>query len=103
MFVIGNLLLALAHVLDPLLTILMWLVVIRALLSWVNPDPYNPLVRILYSLTDPLLNFIRIRLPLRIYPLDLSPIILILFIIFLKYFLISTLIRLGYELGGSLR
>ena len=59
MFVIGNLVYALAHVVDILLSIYMWVVIISALISWVNPDPYNPIVRFLYGITEPLFSFVR--------------------------------------------
>ncbi len=53
MFIIANLLKAVAFVLDSLLSIYFWIVIISALLSWVRPDPYNPIVRFLYSITEP--------------------------------------------------
>jgi YggT family protein len=58
-----------------------WVVIIRAVITWVNPDPYNPIVRILHQLTEPLLRPIR-RLvpPHKLGGLDLSPLILILVI-----------------------
>ena len=56
MFVAGNFLSALAQVLDMALTVYMWIVIIRALISWVNPDPYNPIVRFLVSATEPVLQ-----------------------------------------------
>lgn len=100
MFIIGNLFIAVGRVLNIALTIYMWVVIIRALISWVNPDPMNPIVRFLRALTDPLLIWIRRILRLPSYGIDISPLILILIIIFLKYFIVSTLIRLGYAMGG---
>lgn len=90
MFVLGNLLHALALILDTVLTIYMWVIIIAALISWVNPDPYNPIVRFLYSVTEPVLSPIRRRIG--IGPgIDISPMIAILIILFAKYFLVATL------------
>lgn len=100
MFVMGNLLIATAQVLNILLTLLLWVVIIRALISWVNPDPYNPIVQFLRKITDPLLDPIQ-----RIVPaaggMDFSPLILILGIYFLQSFLVTTLIQLGRSLHGG--
>ncbi|HDL10075.1 MAG TPA: YggT family protein [Candidatus Omnitrophica bacterium] len=97
MFIIGNLLEALARVVDVLLTVYFWLILIRALISWVNPDPYNPIVQILYKLTEPVLYRIRKVLPLGFgIGIDLSPFIAFLIIIFLKTFLVRTLFQLSY-------
>ena len=59
MFVLGNILFAVARVLDTLLTLYFWVVIISALLTWVRPDPYNPVVRTLNALTEPVLYRIR--------------------------------------------
>lgn len=97
MFVIGNLFIAIGNVLDILLTIYMWIIIISAIISWVNPDPYNPIVRFLYGATEPVLSPIRRRLGI-FGGIDFSPLIVILAILFIKYFLVSTLIELGYRL-----
>lgn len=94
MFIFGNFFIALANVTDALLTIFYWLIVIRAVISWVNPDPFNPIVQFLYRLTDPILEPIRRFLP-RI-PIDISPIIAFLGIIFLRSFLVATFMKIGY-------
>ena len=91
MFVISNFLVALARIVDMLLWTYMWVIIIRALLSWVNPDPYNPIVRFFYQVTEPVLRPIRHRLPLWQMGVDLSPMIVILIIVFLQYFLIPVL------------
>lgn len=91
MFIIGNFIFALAIILSYVLTIYMWIIIIRALLSWVNPDPYNPIVRILHQITDPVLYFVRRLIPLPMVGIDLSPILVILAIIFLNNFLVKTL------------
>ena len=99
MFAFSNLLVALANVLDILLTILYWLILIRALISWVNPDPFNPIVQFLNNSTDPILYPIRKLLPLGFrFGIDISPIIAFLAIIFLKSFLVRTLLDLSIRL-----
>lgn len=102
MFIFANFLTALAQIIDILLTILYWLILIRALTSWVNPDPYNPIVQFLYKTTEPILEPIRRVLPLGFrFGIDISPIIAFLIIIFLKSFLVKTLfgfaLRLQYK------
>ena len=78
MFVLGNILFAVARVLDTLLTLYFWVVIISALLTWVRPDPYNPVVRTLNALTEPVLYRIRKWLPFTyISGLDLSPIVVL--------------------------
>ncbi|MFH1243418.1 MAG: YggT family protein, partial [Pseudomonadota bacterium] len=62
MFVAGNFLAAIAKVIDIALTLYMWIIIARAVISWVNPDPYNPIVRFLTSVTEPVLFQIRRRL-----------------------------------------
>lgn len=95
MFIISNLLTALAVVIDYALIIFMWIVVARAVLSWVNPDPYNPIVRFIHNVTEPVLYQIRSRLPVNFGGIDLSPLIVFLIIIFLRKFLVSSLYGLA--------
>jgi len=96
MFVLSNLLVAAAKVLDIALTFLYWLILIRALISWVNPDPRNAIVQFLSRATEPILSPIRRMLPLGLrFGIDISPIIAFLLIIFLRYFLIKTLMDLS--------
>ena len=75
MFAVGNLIAALASILDLALTIYMWVIIARALLSWVNPDPYNPIVRMLYNVTEPVLAWVRSRVPVVFGGLDLAPLV----------------------------
>ncbi len=96
MFVFGNFIVTMARLLDILLLAMFWLILIRALISWVNPDPFNAIVQFLYRATDPLLEPIRRRLPLM--PLDISPMIVILGIWFLRNFLIASLLEIGYRM-----
>ena len=95
MFVVGNFIAAIARVLDLALTLYLWIVVFRAVISWVNPDPYNPIVRFLERATEPLLAPIRRWTPLRGMGIDLSPMILIAAIYFLQVFLVKTLVQLA--------
>jgi YggT family protein len=95
MFVLSNLIIALAKVIDIALTIYMWIIIIRAVISWVNPDPYNQIVIFLYRVTEPVLRPIRRILPMRNVGIDFSPVIVILVIIFLQYFLVETMIQMA--------
>ncbi len=95
---IGLLINAVAQVLSVVLTIYMWIIIIRALLSWVNPDPYNPIVRFLYNVTEPALSRIRRRLPISFGAIDLSPLILILAIMLLSAWLVPSLQHLAQSL-----
>ena len=96
MFVLSNFIFSLAKVIEILLTIFYWLILVRALISWVNPDPSNSIVQLLYRTTEPVLEPIRRFLP--VAAIDLSPIVVFLAIIFLKSFLVSTLFDLGYRM-----
>ena len=98
MFVFANLLDALATLLGTVLTFAMWLVIIRALISWVSPDPYNPIVRFLYQATDPMLRYIQRYVP-PMGGIDLSPIIVIFVIIFLQTFIVRTLHGIAARMG----
>ncbi len=98
MFVMRNFVFALASVLDWVLTIYMWLIIARALLSWVNPDPYNPIVRFLYNVTEPVLGYLRRRLPLVYGGLDLSPLVVLVVILFLQRFLVKTLMEMAFQI-----
>ena len=95
MFVLSNLIVALAQVVNIILTIYMWIIIFRAVISWVNPDPYNQIVIILHRITEPVLGPIRRKLPMRNIGVDISPIIVLLVIVFLKYFLVETLIQMA--------
>ncbi len=85
-------------ILSYLLTIYIWIIIIRALLSWVNPDPYNPIVQILYRLTEPVLAPVRYRMP-DIGGIDASPIVVLLIIFFLQSFLVQSI----FDLANMLR
>jgi len=97
-FVAENLILALANLLHLVLQAYFWIIIARAVLSWVNPDPFNPIVRFLYRVTEPVLRPIRHRLPSLSLGIDLSPMVVILAIFFLDSFLVSTLRDLALSL-----
>ncbi|MFH1154099.1 MAG: YggT family protein [Pseudomonadota bacterium] len=99
MFIMGNFFNAIAVVLDYALSIFMWLIIARAVLSWVNPDPYNAIVRFITTATEPVLYQIRKRLPVNFGGLDISPVIVIMVVIFLQTFLVASLKRLAYSLS----
>lgn len=90
MFAVSNLINAIAMVISWGLTLFMWVIIIRSLLTWVNPDPYNPIVKFLYSITEPILYPIRKRVPY-LGGMDLSPLIAIIVILFLQLFIVQTL------------
>ncbi len=99
MFAFRHLLEALAYILDLALHIYMWVIIARALLSWVNPDPYNPIVRFLYNVTEPVMAWVRRRVPLVFGGLDLSPLLILLAIVFVRQFLVATLWDLARQIG----
>lgn len=99
MFVVNNFMLAVAQLLDFLLTAYMWILVGRAVISWVSADPSNPIVRFLYEATEPVLSRIRRWLPISFGSIDFSPMILILAIMFLQSFLVQTLRQLAVRMG----
>ncbi len=95
MFVAGNFLGALAGLLDTVLTLYVWIIVGRAVISWVNADPYNPIVRMLCNLTDPVLDRLRQALPVSFGGIDMSPIVAIFIVWFLRAFLVTSLYDLA--------
>ena len=98
MIIFSNFLIAIAKVLDIVLTIFMWIVIARAVLSWVSPDPYNPIVRFIHKVTEPVLYQIRRRIPVSFGGIDFSPILVFLAIIFLQRFVVHSLYGLAQTL-----
>jgi len=97
MFVLENFIVALATIIDLALNVYIWIVIGRALISWVNPDPYNPIVTFLFRATEPVLAPIRRLIPIRGLGIDISPIIVIMIIYFLQTFLVKTMMQMtGY-------
>ena len=98
MFIIGNLMQAIAFILDTVLSIYMWVIIVASLLTWVNPDPYNQIVRFLYSVTDPVLRPIRRRVGSAM-GIDISPLIVIFAIMFARSFIVKTLFDLASRMN----
>jgi len=99
MFVISNFLSALAELVNLVFGAYIWIIIGRAIISWVNADPYNPIVRFLYEVTEPLLARIRRIIPPFGGGIDFSPLILIIAIMFLRSFIVPTLHRLAIAIG----
>ncbi|MBW1850889.1 MAG: YggT family protein [Deltaproteobacteria bacterium] len=97
MFVVANFLVAVAKMIDIILSLYMWIIIGRAIISWVNADPYNSIVRFLISITEPVLYPIRRRLPM-FGGIDFSPILVILAIIFVQTFFVQSLIQFAARL-----
>jgi YggT family protein len=95
MFVLGNFITAVAKIVHFILNIYMWIIIARALISWVNPDPYNQIVQLLYRITEPVLALVRRWIPFRGMGIDISPIIVILAIYFIDEFLVRSMIELA--------
>jgi YggT family protein len=98
MFILGYLLMAVARVLDFVLLFLMVFIIARAVLSWVSPDPYNPIVRFIHNVTEPVLYRIRKSLPVVLGGIDFSPIIVFLVIMFLRDFVVNSLLSMSRAL-----
>ena len=98
MFVLGNFVDAVAGVLNTVLTLYTWVILARVVVSWISADPYNPIVRVICNLTDPLLDRLRKNLPMYVGGIDLSPVVTILIIWFLQRFLVQSL----YDLARSM-
>jgi YggT family protein len=98
--VLRNFTLALAQILHGLLNLYLYIVLIAALLSWVNPDPRNPIVRFLYGVTEPVLYEVRRRLPF-VYMggFDLSPLVVMVAIYLLDRVVVESLFELAYRIA----
>ena len=93
MFVWTNLVLWIANALQGALNLYFWVVIVAAILSWIEPNPYNPIVRAIYAITEPVFDWIREHLPVLFGGIDFSPIVVLVFISFLTQYLIPTLQR----------
>ncbi|HYL80904.1 MAG TPA: YggT family protein [Candidatus Acidoferrum sp.] len=98
MFVAGNFLDAAARILDIALTAYYWIIIVRAIISWVNPDPWNPIVQFLQRVTEPVLAPIRRILPTWRWGIDISPLVAILALIFIQQFLVGSLRDLAWRM-----
>jgi len=98
MFIARNFIVAIATIVDYILLGYMWVFIIRAVLSWVSPDPYNPIVRTIYALTEPVLSPLRRKLPLYAGSIDFSVAVAVLIIIFLQRFIVRSLFEFAYRM-----
>jgi len=98
MFVARNFVEAIATIVNYILLAYMWVFIIRAVLSWVSPDPYNPIVRAIYAITEPVLSPLRRKLPLYAGSIDFSVAVAVLIIIFLQRFVVRSLFELAYRM-----
>lgn len=98
MFVLGNFVDSIARLIEIIITLMYWLIIIRALVSWVNPDPFNPIVQFLQRSTDPILAPIRRVFRMQFWAIDISPIIAVLLLLFLQSFLVQTIRDLALRL-----
>jgi len=99
MIVLSTLIAAIANILNMVLGLYIWIVIIAALITWVRPDPYNPIVQILYRLTEPVYALIRKYIPTNFGGMDVAPLILILFLEFSQMFFVKLLFELAASLG----
>lgn len=95
MIVFSTFLIAVAKILSMAITAYIWIVIIAALISWVRPDPYNPIIQILYRLTEPVYAFIRRYIPTVIGGIDLAPLIVIFGLQFVDLFLVRLLVQIA--------
>lgn len=98
MSAVGEIILVFRDMVNMLFTVYIYIIIARAILSWVNPDPYNPIVRFLHSATDPVLDRIRRIVPLQFSGIDFSPLILLFGIYLLQRVVIVLLTRLAFSL-----
>jgi YggT family protein len=99
---LSNFLVATADALSLILTVYLFIVIARAVISWVSPDPYNPIVRFLYAATEPLLSRVRrwlFRTGLVMEGLDLSPLLVMAAVYFLQKLLVGSLLILAQALS----
>ena len=96
----GYLLIAIAKVLGLIINIYTMVIIIAALISWVSPDPYNPIVRILYRLTQPVFRLVRRIMPTALLrlPIDISPIIVLISLVLIDMLVVGTLHQLGAQM-----
>lgn len=98
MVVLATLIEAVAQILSMVITLYTWVVIIAALITWVRPDPYNPIVQILQRLTEPVYAWLRRLIPTVISGIDIAPIIVILALQFINMFVVKLLFSLAMSL-----
>ena len=100
MIVLATFLEAIAQILHMIINIYIWVVIIAALITWVRPDPFNPIVQTLFRLTEPAYALIRRYIPTIFGGIDLAPLILIVALQFIDMFLVKLLLQLAYRMAG---
>jgi YggT family protein len=100
--VLSNFAFGIATILDGLLWLYLWIIIISALLSWVSPDPYNPIVRFLRAVTEPVLHQVRRRMPF-VYAagIDFSPLVVIVAIRLVQWVVVNSLLELAVRLRNG--
>lgn len=93
MFVYTNLVIFIAQILQEVLWLYFWVVIASAVMTWIEPNPYNPIVRTIYALTEPVFDWVRRHIPVFFGGLDFSPVIVLLGIEFLQQYLVPTVTR----------
>ncbi|MCI0481886.1 MAG: YggT family protein [Candidatus Dadabacteria bacterium] len=101
MFIVANLVIGIGQALHYILNIYIFIVVGRAIISWVNPDPYNPIVRFLYMATEPVLRYVRRLIPI-VSGIDFSPIIVMVALFFLDQVLVQSIIDYGVRMKAGM-
>ena len=94
MILLGNFMIAVGNLLDMVITLFIFLLIARAVLSWVNPDPYNTIVRIINSTTEPILSRVRAKVP-PMGMLDMSLLVVLFGLYFVDYFVVRSLVMYG--------
>ncbi len=95
MFIWTNFVITVAQLLQQLLQLYMWVIIASAVLSWVEPNPYNPIVRFIYSVTEPVFDWVRRHIPVFFGGIDFSPMLVIFGIYFAQSFIIPTCVRIA--------
>ena len=100
MFVFGNMLIGVAQVLSGILWLYQWILIARAVTSWVQANPRNPIVQFLYMVTEPPIRIVRRMLPmnLRYFPLDIAFLVVFAIVIFLQYGVVPSLVDAGVRM-----
>jgi len=96
--ILSTLIQAVAQILHMVIGIYIWVVIIAALITWVRPDPFNPIVQTLYRLTEPVYAWVRRYIPTAVGGIDLAPLIIIFGLQFLDLFLVKLLFQLSASL-----
>jgi YggT family protein len=88
-----SLIVFIAQIIQEILTVYFWIVIIAAVMTWIEPNPYNPIVRFLYAATEPAFDWVREHLPVVLGGIDLSPIVVLLVIEFIQVWLIPNAVH----------